>query len=186
MCRGLGGSGGQEWCGRCSKQGAIGGKGKKANASGRLSAKHSMAKEAYAVCGAVVPVPQVKLVLQRNKFLVESPYPEVLQELLQDETISKARVAPEEEDTGGGGFTVSRRLAESAAADLAKVEAIDLTADGGDAVVVVDGGDGGDVQMAEGEEPEGEGDVHAFEIDPAQARWLPVHMDGFGHGGSKP
>ena len=35
---------------------------------------------------------QVKLVLKRNKFYVESPYPEVLQTLLKDSIISKARV----------------------------------------------------------------------------------------------
>ena len=36
----------------------------------------------------------MKLVLKHNKFLVESPHPEVLRELLRDSGISAARVEP--------------------------------------------------------------------------------------------
>jgi len=36
--------------------------------------------------------PQVKLVLKHNKFLVESPHPEVLRQLLEDPVIKNAHV----------------------------------------------------------------------------------------------
>ena len=45
--------------------------------------------------------PQVKLVLKRNKFFVESPYPDVLQRLLRDSIIAKARVLGAEGGEGG-------------------------------------------------------------------------------------
>jgi hypothetical protein len=35
---------------------------------------------------------KVKLLLQRNRYFIESPDPEVLEELLADEVIAKARV----------------------------------------------------------------------------------------------
>ena len=35
---------------------------------------------------------KVKLVLQKNKFYVESPYPQVLHTLLRDPTIARARI----------------------------------------------------------------------------------------------
>ncbi|CAI5957817.1 unnamed protein product, partial [Closterium sp. NIES-64] len=37
---------------------------------------------------------KVKLVLQRNKYFVESPYPNVLRELLRDDVIRRARILP--------------------------------------------------------------------------------------------
>ncbi|XP_071715451.1 general transcription and DNA repair factor IIH helicase/translocase subunit XPB1-like [Rutidosis leptorrhynchoides] len=46
---------------------------------------------------------KVKLVLKKNRYLVESPFPEVLKILLSDEVISRARISSE----GGDGFTVS-------------------------------------------------------------------------------
>ncbi|CAI9099949.1 OLC1v1036850C1 [Oldenlandia corymbosa var. corymbosa] len=49
---------------------------------------------------------KVKLVLKKNRYLVESPFPEVLQKLLQNETIRRARIASEE------GFTVGKALGE--------------------------------------------------------------------------
>ncbi|XP_076891697.1 general transcription and DNA repair factor IIH helicase/translocase subunit XPB1 isoform X3 [Bidens hawaiensis] len=51
---------------------------------------------------------KVKLVLKKNRYLVESPFPEVLKRLLSDEVISRARVFNE----GGDGFTVSRSTGE--------------------------------------------------------------------------
>lgn len=35
---------------------------------------------------------KVKLVLQKNKYFVESPYADILERLLKDEAISKSRV----------------------------------------------------------------------------------------------
>jgi DNA excision repair protein ERCC-3 len=62
---------------------------------------------------------KVKLVLQKNKFFVESAYPEVLQTLLRDETVQRARVLPPfvsaiatatatAAATSGAGFTISQ------------------------------------------------------------------------------
>ena len=64
---------------------------------------------------------KVKLVLQRNRFFLESPDPGVLRTLLRDETIRKARVPPPPgTETGtrreGEAFTVSRALRDKAAA----------------------------------------------------------------------
>ncbi|CAI9099957.1 OLC1v1036860C1 [Oldenlandia corymbosa var. corymbosa] len=49
---------------------------------------------------------KVKLVLKKNRYLVESPFPEVLQKLLQNETIRAARIASDK------GFTVGKALGE--------------------------------------------------------------------------
>ncbi|EIE26133.1 DNA repair helicase rad25 [Coccomyxa subellipsoidea C-169] len=67
---------------------------------------------------------KVKLVLHRNKFWVESPFPDILRKLLKDEVIQKAHVvAPE-----GNGFTVTAGLTEQAAVDLTKeVEMVSST-----------------------------------------------------------
>lgn len=77
---------------------------------------------------------KVKLVLQKNAFFVESPYPEVLKKLLKDETIKKARVvhaiAHGESGGNGGGaaqFVVGRALKDRAVDTLAAVGDIDLT-----------------------------------------------------------
>ncbi|CAH1447682.1 unnamed protein product [Lactuca virosa] len=51
---------------------------------------------------------KVKLVLKKNRYLVESPFPEVLKRLLSDEVISRARVSYEGDD----GFAVSRSAGE--------------------------------------------------------------------------
>ena len=37
---------------------------------------------------------KVKLVLQRNRFFLESPEPRILKELLKDDVVRKARVLP--------------------------------------------------------------------------------------------
>ncbi|KAI3710796.1 hypothetical protein L2E82_40590 [Cichorium intybus] len=51
---------------------------------------------------------KVKLVLKKNRYLVESPFPEVLKRLLSDEVISRARISSE----GDEGFAVSRSVGE--------------------------------------------------------------------------
>ena len=75
---------------------------------------------------------KVKLVLQRNRFFLESPDPGVLRTLLRDETIRKARVPPPPgTETGtrreGEAFTVSRALRDKAAAAVTQA-AVDATA----------------------------------------------------------
>jgi len=73
---------------------------------------------------------KVKLVLQKNAFFVESPYPEVLKKLLKDDTIKKARisqVAAQGDGVGGGAqFVVGRALKDRAVDNLAAVGDIDL------------------------------------------------------------
>ena len=64
---------------------------------------------------------KVKLVLQRNKFFLESPEPRVLRELLSDDVIQRARVQPPPgvggaRGGGGDGFTVTQALHDKAAA----------------------------------------------------------------------
>ncbi|DBA93765.1 hypothetical protein WJX82_000412 [Trebouxia sp. C0006] len=68
---------------------------------------------------------KVKLVLQRNAFFVESPFPDVLHTLLQDETISRARVIRD----NAADFTVANAPREQAAIDLTNVDAADPTHD---------------------------------------------------------
>ena len=114
---------------------------------------------------------KVKLILQRNAFFVESPYPAVLQRLLKDEVIRRARVLPTVQpattttanvDGGGGagvngggvatittstgaGFMVSRALKDRAVDNLAAVKDIDLTGKDQEEEEDGDGGGGDDV-----------------------------------------
>ncbi|KAL8266584.1 hypothetical protein R6Q59_003928 [Mikania micrantha] len=83
---------------------------------------------------------KVKLVLKKNRYLVESPFPEVLKRLLSDEVIARARI----HDEGGDGFTVSRSTGE-----------IEGTHD-----ELLN-----EAQLAAAAE---EKEAHSFEIDPAQ------------------
>ncbi|KAL8200922.1 hypothetical protein R6Q57_012261 [Mikania cordata] len=83
---------------------------------------------------------KVKLVLKKNRYLVESPFPEVLKRLLSDEVIARARI----HDEGGDGFTVSRSIGE-----------IEGTHD-----ELLN-----EAQLAAAAE---EKEAHSFEIDPAQ------------------
>ncbi|KAJ1405990.1 P-loop containing nucleoside triphosphate hydrolase [Sesbania bispinosa] len=53
---------------------------------------------------------KVKLVLKKNHYFVESPFPEVLKTLLRDDTISRARIT--HEGTNGDGFTISKAAGE--------------------------------------------------------------------------
>jgi len=88
---------------------------------------------------------KVKLVLQKNRYFVESPFPEVLQILLRDDVVARARItASEVTDAAGSSFTVSRAPHEEGGADPELL--------------------GGDDPAAASEEK----DLHSFEIDPAQ------------------
>ncbi|CAL4961976.1 unnamed protein product [Urochloa decumbens] len=57
--------------------------------------------------GSTANYGKVKLVLKKNRYFVESPFPEVLSNLLRDEVISKARTSPED-SLGGSSFTISK------------------------------------------------------------------------------
>ncbi|CAA3002379.1 DNA repair helicase XPB1 isoform X2 [Olea europaea var. sylvestris] len=86
---------------------------------------------------------KVKLVLKKNRYLIESPFPEVLKRLLQDEVISRARISFEGVH-GSDGFTVGKSAGE-----------------------IVGGHDEllNEAQLAAAAE---EKETHSFEIDPAQ------------------
>jgi len=135
---------------------------------------------------------KVKLVLKRNRFYVESEYPDVLRTLMADSVIAQARAAGSEE------LVVSKALKERAAAKLAEVENADFDApqsntddsegsdgggsDGGGKGGTRGGsGGGGDKerqprpkkatlfeQLAEGEVEDPEREVHAFEVQSDQ------------------
>ncbi|XP_068655757.1 general transcription and DNA repair factor IIH helicase/translocase subunit XPB1-like [Aristolochia californica] len=90
---------------------------------------------------------KVKLVLKKNRYFVESPFP-VLKTLLKDEVISKARIYSNEGSQGSDLFTVSKALSEI---------------DGGGHQELFTGAD----VAAVAEEKE----THSFEIDPAQVGW---------------
>ncbi|CAI9274436.1 unnamed protein product [Lactuca saligna] len=83
---------------------------------------------------------KVKLVLKKNRYLVESPFPEVLKRLLSDEVISRARISNEGDD----GFAVSRSVGEI---------------DGRHEELLTE------AQLAAAAE---EKEAHSFEIDPSQ------------------
>lgn len=85
---------------------------------------------------------KVKLVLKKNRYFVESPFPEVLKTLLRDDTISRARITSE--GTHGDGFTISKALGE------------------------VEGTHDELLNEAEVAAAAEEKEAHAFEIDPAQ------------------
>ncbi|KAG5029979.1 hypothetical protein JHK87_013493 [Glycine soja] len=53
---------------------------------------------------------KVKLVLKKNRYFIESPFPEVLKTLLRDETISRSRIISE--NVNGDGFTISKAAGE--------------------------------------------------------------------------
>lgn len=83
---------------------------------------------------------KVKLVLKKNRYLIESPFPEVLNKLLRDDVISKSRIIHEEND----GFNVSKTLGEIEARPDGLLNEAELAA------------------VAE------EKETHSFEIDPSQ------------------
>ncbi|EFN57091.1 hypothetical protein CHLNCDRAFT_57434 [Chlorella variabilis] len=83
---------------------------------------------------------KVKLVLQHNRFFVESPHPEVLRALLADPVIRDAAKLPSKAAAGGAAvaagaagageaeFRVGAARRDRAVADLAQMEEIDLAA----------------------------------------------------------
>ncbi|KAI3943714.1 hypothetical protein MKW98_004219 [Papaver atlanticum] len=85
---------------------------------------------------------KVKLVLKKNRYFVESPFPEVLKTLLRDEVISRARLSSEG-SVGTDSFTISKAIGE-----------VEGTHD-----ELLNG-----IELAAAEEKE----THAFEVDPAQ------------------
>ena len=106
---------------------------------------------------------KVKLVLQRNKFYLESNDPKILKELLQDDVIRAARVA----GSANASFHVSHALKEKGAQKL-----VDITeAEQGDAMEGVDvPADGMDVKYQQEFLPEYDPDrqMHSFEIEARQ------------------
>ncbi|CAJ2676546.1 general transcription and DNA repair factor IIH helicase subunit XPB1-like isoform X2 [Trifolium pratense] len=85
---------------------------------------------------------KVKLVLKKNRYFVESPFPEVLKTLLRDDGISRARITSE--GAHGDGFTISKALGE------------------------IEGTHDELLNQAEVAAAAEEKEAHAFEIDPAQ------------------
>ncbi|XP_020270223.1 DNA repair helicase XPB1 isoform X2 [Asparagus officinalis] len=86
---------------------------------------------------------KVKLVLKKNRYFVESPFPEVLKTLLRDDVISRARICFEGHHEGGS-FTISKTAGEIEGGHDELLNGVDLAA------------------AAE------EKETHSFEIDPAQ------------------
>lgn len=86
---------------------------------------------------------KVKLVLKKNRYFIESPFPEVLKRLLADEAIGKARISSEGMH-GKDGFTVSKPVNEIEGGHDELINVVDVAA------------------AAE------EKETHSFEIDPAQ------------------
>ncbi|KAK4741220.1 hypothetical protein SAY87_024808 [Trapa incisa] len=85
---------------------------------------------------------KVKLVLKKNRYFVESPFPEVLKKLLRDEVMSRARIAFEA--NGADGFTIGKTAGEAASSHSELLNGAELAA------------------AAE------EKETHSFEIDPSQ------------------
>ncbi|KAK1303540.1 DNA repair helicase XPB1 [Acorus calamus] len=87
---------------------------------------------------------KVKLVLKKNRYFVESPFPEVLRTLLRDEIISQSRIVPPEGSQGGDAFTISKTMGEIEGRHDELLNEADLAA-------VVE-----------------EKETHSFEIDPSK------------------
>lgn len=87
---------------------------------------------------------KVKLVLKKNRYFVESPFPEVLKKLLKDEAILRARIFPNEGSQGNDSFTISKTMGEIESGHQELLNGVDVAA------------------AAE------EKETHSFEIDPAQ------------------
>ncbi|XP_057511266.1 general transcription and DNA repair factor IIH helicase subunit XPB1 isoform X6 [Actinidia eriantha] len=86
---------------------------------------------------------KVKLVLKKNRYFVESPFPEVLKKLLKDEVIARARISSEGVH-GNDGFTISRSMGE------------------------IENGHNELLNEAELAAAAEEKETHSFEVDPAQ------------------
>uniref|UniRef100_A0A7N0T0A5 DNA 3'-5' helicase n=1 Tax=Kalanchoe fedtschenkoi TaxID=63787 RepID=A0A7N0T0A5_KALFE len=98
---------------------------------------------------------KVKLVLKKNRYFVESPFPEVLKKMLRDEVIAKARLT--NECLGEDGFSISKGLHELESGHNGLLD---------------------EAELAAAEEKES----HSFEIDPAKVenvkeRCLPANLN---------
>ncbi|KAI3434686.1 hypothetical protein D9Q98_002749 [Chlorella vulgaris] len=139
---------------------------------------------------------KVKLVLQQNKFCVESAHPEILRRLLRDPVIADAAQLPAKAGaaTGGGGgvgevaaaaeFQVGAARRDRAVADLAQMEEIDLAGEEDDvataataaaAAAAAAGGGAAAVPppprpsyMLDAVEEDPDRELHSFEVDPAK------------------
>ncbi|KAE9597775.1 hypothetical protein Lal_00041467 [Lupinus albus] len=85
---------------------------------------------------------KVKLVLKKNRYFIESPFPEVLKTLLRDGTIAQARITSE--GANGDGFTISKAAGEISGTHDELISGAEVAA------------------AAE------EKEAHSFEIDPSQ------------------
>ncbi|KAL4186917.1 hypothetical protein AMTRI_Chr09g36580 [Amborella trichopoda] len=95
--------------------------------------------------GSTANYGKVKLVLKKNRYFVESPFPEVLKTLLRDGTIAGARISSDQASTlHGDAFTVSKTMGEIEGGHQELLDEVDVAA------------------AAE------EKETHSFEIDPAQ------------------
>ncbi|XP_024031230.1 general transcription and DNA repair factor IIH helicase subunit XPB1 [Morus notabilis] len=93
--------------------------------------------------GSTANYGKVKLVLKKNRYFIESPFPEVLKRLLKDEVISRARITSEGSH-GNDGFTISKTMGEMG--------------NGPDSLL-------NEAELAAAAE---EKETHSFEIDPSQ------------------
>ncbi|XP_040368644.1 general transcription and DNA repair factor IIH helicase subunit XPB1-like isoform X3 [Rosa chinensis] len=93
--------------------------------------------------GSTANYGKVKLVLKKNRYFVESPYPEVLKTLLKDNFIAESRITPEGPH-GNEDFTISTTMGEIGAGPSDLLNEAELAA------------------VAE------EKETHAFEIDPSK------------------
>ncbi|KAK6935411.1 ERCC3/RAD25/XPB helicase, C-terminal domain [Dillenia turbinata] len=93
--------------------------------------------------GSTANYGKVKLVLKKNRYFVESPFPEVLKRLLRDDVIAKARISSEGAH-GTDGFTTSKAMGE------------------------FEGTHDGLLNEAELAAATEEKETHSFEIDPGQ------------------
>ncbi|KAJ1284882.1 hypothetical protein BS78_03G239000 [Paspalum vaginatum] len=93
--------------------------------------------------GSTANYGKVKLVLKKNRYFVESPFPEVLSTLLRDEVISRARISPED-SLGAPSFTISKTSGQIASGHEDLLNGMELAA------------------ATEDKE------THSFEIDPSQ------------------
>lgn len=92
--------------------------------------------------GSTANYGKVKLVLKKNRYFIESPFPEVLKTLLKDDIINKARISPEEYQAGEV-FSVSKTPGE--------INTHSGLLDGADLAAVAE-----------------EKETHSFEVDPSQ------------------
>ncbi|KAK8934601.1 DNA repair helicase XPB1 [Platanthera zijinensis] len=92
--------------------------------------------------GSTANYGKVKLVLKKNRYFIESPFPEVLKKLLKDDVINKARISSEE-NRAGEAFSISKAPGEINT-HSGLLDGVDLAA------------------VAE------EKETHSFEVDPSQ------------------